>query len=85
MKQDRRFITITCEDGTEISLTESGRTLHVDGREAIREANLEYSRLYERFKALIDSGTDDVDIEPMRVIADAFLMAQWDMVGRAAT
>ncbi|WP_375450240.1 Gfo/Idh/MocA family protein [uncultured Devosia sp.] len=85
VKQDQRFITITCEDGTELSLTDSGRTLHVDGHESIREANLEYPRLYERFKALIDSGSDDVDIEPMRVIADAFLMAQWDTVARTTS
>jgi D-galactose 1-dehydrogenase len=72
---DSREIEIEGDDGTVLRLTNSGRHLHVDGRPAVTEDNLEYSRLYAHFRQLIDQNASDVDAEPLRLIADAFLVA----------
>lgn len=40
----------------------------------------EYPGLYARFAALIDSGTSDVDTDPLRLVADAFLRGRRNAV-----
>jgi predicted dehydrogenase len=75
-KVDRREIEIECRDGMLLHLTNSGRHLHVDGQPVIEEENFEYPRLYTHFRRLIEGGASEVDFEPLRVVADAFLLAR---------
>lgn len=54
-------------------------TLHKGGAElrlpdqVHADEDREYGAIYARFAELIDSGTSDIDIAPLRLVADAFL------------
>lgn len=63
-------------DGGTLKLSKGGSELFIDGvrRETAPEA--EYRGLYERFSDLIASGRSDVDIAPLRHVADAFLRGE---------
>ena len=73
---DSREIEIEREDGAVLRLTNSARHLHVDEKPVVAEENLEYPRMYAHFRRLIDQNASDVDAEPLRLIADAFLVAR---------
>ncbi|MEI4471286.1 Gfo/Idh/MocA family oxidoreductase [Frigidibacter sp. MR17.24] len=63
-------------DGPEIVLRDGGATLVVDGAPRITAEDHEYRRLYARFAALIAAGESEVDLAPLQLVADAFLMAE---------
>lgn len=63
-------------DGPEILLRMGGAELHVAGEKIIAAADEEYRRLYARFAELIATGTSDVDLSPLQLVADAFLLAE---------
>ena len=48
----------------------------MDGVRLIAETNQEYERLYAHFGSLIEQRTSDVDIEPLRLTTDAFMIAR---------
>ena len=67
-------IEVATADGV-LLLSEGGKRLSL-GREAVSlAAEREYPALYERFRWLIDHGEQDVDVRPLRLVADAFLLA----------
>lgn len=74
--QDCRELRIECADGSALLLSQSGRALEVDGIRLIAETNQEYERLYAHFGSLIEQRTSDVDIEPLRLTTDAFMIAR---------
>ncbi|RWR31240.1 Gfo/Idh/MocA family oxidoreductase [Sinirhodobacter populi] len=63
-------------DGPEILLRHGGATLFVGGTERIAAADEEYRRLYARFAELIAAGGSDVDLAPLQLVADAFLLGE---------
>ncbi|MEI4488464.1 Gfo/Idh/MocA family oxidoreductase [Frigidibacter sp. MR17.14] len=63
-------------DGPEILLRNGGATLLVGGEERLTAEDHEYRRLYARFAALIAAGQSEVDLAPLQLVADAFLMAE---------
>jgi D-galactose 1-dehydrogenase len=63
-------------DTGRLLLTQSGAIMHVDGNTVIDAVNHEYPRLYAQFEALARERRTDVDIAPLRLVADAFLMGQ---------
>lgn len=63
-------------DGDEVVLGQGGARLTVDGDEIAVGPNAEYPSLYERFAALIAAGASDVDLSPMRHVADAFTLGR---------
>jgi hypothetical protein len=66
--------TITIEaDGLKLELLEGGARLIVDGEERQVPSSSEYAGIYARFVDLIDERRSWVDIEPLRLTADAFL------------
>ncbi len=69
-------IRVEAEGGRTIDLTDGGERLQVDGREAALNAGGEYPSLYERFAELIEAGDSEVDLEPLRIVADAFLVGE---------
>lgn len=73
-------LEIGTEDGTDLSLREGGSSLYVNQQLLIGGGNTEYRQIYEQFARLIQRGLSEVDREPLRVVADAFLIAQrrWD-------
>lgn len=54
-------------------LSHGGNTLTVDGAGQPTEKEQEYPRLYSRFADLVRAGRSDVDLAPLRLVADAFL------------
>jgi L-arabinose 1-dehydrogenase len=59
-----------------LSISEGGKRLAIAGEPVELGAEREYSELYERFHWLITHGTDDVDVRPLRLVADAFLLGR---------
>jgi predicted dehydrogenase len=69
-------ITVETDNGT-LRLSEGGKCLFLDGIEqALGEHAGEYPRLYTRFGALIRAGESDVDLRPLQLVADAFLVSR---------
>ncbi|KEP70118.1 galactose 1-dehydrogenase [Thioclava dalianensis] len=63
-------------DGPEIALREGGARLEVDGEARISAPDQEYRALYARFEQLIARGESDVDLAPLQLVADAFLLGE---------
>jgi D-galactose 1-dehydrogenase len=70
---ERWTIRVETEDGTAVELLDGGGRLNIDG--APRQVGTlgEYPSLYARFAELIEAGESEVDREPLRLVADAFL------------
>ena len=62
-------------DGGGLALTGGGSRLEADGRTIAAEGPGEYPALYARFAELVRSRASHVDLEPLRIAADAFMAA----------
>ncbi len=67
-------------DAGEMVLAEGGAKLSVDGRLVHEQPEREYPRLYERFAEIIGTGHSDVDMAPLRHVADAFMLGRRKVV-----
>jgi len=67
------------EAGTMV-LSEGGAKLLIDGVLKMAEPEQEYPELYRRFAELIKAGKSDVDLAPLRHVADAFLLGSRKVV-----
>ncbi|TCP33381.1 Gfo/Idh/MocA family oxidoreductase [Sphingomonas sp. BK235] len=68
-------IEVETDAGT-LLLAKGGSVLTIDGAEALaHDAALhgEYPGLYRRFAEIVRAGESDVDVAPLRLVADAFL------------
>lgn len=63
-------------DTGRLALREGGAKLDIDGVEQPLPEQAEYRGVYARFAALIASGESDVDIAPLRHVADAFMSGE---------
>ena len=59
-------------------LAMGGSELTLPGEGVQRADDREYFNLYTRFADLIERGESDVDLSPLRIVADAFLLAERD-------
>lgn len=66
---------IETEGGT-LMLSAGGAKLDHDGRPLVDEAEAEYRALYRRFVELVGRRESDVDLAPLQLVADAFLLGQ---------
>ncbi len=73
---ERWTIDLTTRQGTRLALSEGGAVLQVDGGPAERTSGREYPEIYARFAALIADGESAVDVEPLRLVADALLVGE---------
>ncbi len=64
-------IEVETDAGT-LRLAEGGAVLTLPG-ESERAVDQEYAGLYARFAELVHGGANDVDADPLRLVADAFL------------
>ncbi|OAP40573.1 galactose 1-dehydrogenase [Sinorhizobium glycinis] len=60
----------------EMVLSEGGAKLAVDGKIVHDEPEQEYPMLYRRFAEIIKEGRSDVDLSPLRHVADAFMLGR---------
>jgi D-galactose 1-dehydrogenase len=68
-------IAIETDDGP-VLLSKGGAVLKVGDGPPQEAPDEEYPRLYRRFAALVADNGIDVDLEPFRLVADAFLCAR---------
>ncbi|WP_322056112.1 Gfo/Idh/MocA family oxidoreductase [Paraburkholderia sp. J63] len=68
-------IDVDTTDGL-LSIAEGGKRLAIRGEPVELDAEREYAALYERFRWLIAHGAEDVDVRPLRLVADAFLLGR---------
>ena len=60
----------------EMVLSEGGAKLSIDGKLVHEEPEQEYPMLYRRFAEIIKAGQSDVDLAPLRHVADAFMLGR---------
>jgi predicted dehydrogenase len=72
-------IAVEAEEGGML-LSEGGNRLAVDGAVLASPPEREYPTLYRHFVDLVRSGRSDVDLVPLRLVADAFLCARFEAV-----
>lgn len=63
-------------DAGEMVLSEGGAKLSIDGKPVHAEPEQEYPMLYRRFAELVKGGKSDVDLAPLRHVADAFMLGR---------
>lgn len=59
-----------------LRLSMGGSVLELPGADPVTGEDREYLRLYARFAELVAAGKSDVDIRPLQLVADAFLVAE---------
>lgn len=69
---DIRIIT----DRGEVLVRDGGAKLLIDGESRLEAPDEEYRRLYQRFEELVRAGESEVDLRPLQLVADAFLMGR---------
>lgn len=70
-------------DGGTLTLSQGGAALSIDGQAvggAEHDLHGEYPSLYRRFAAIVRAGVSDVDVSPLRLVADAFLCGRMTRV-----
>ncbi|MCX7305229.1 MAG: Gfo/Idh/MocA family oxidoreductase [Hyphomicrobiales bacterium] len=67
-------------DAGELLLSSGGAKLAISGQPVKDEAEREYPALYERFAHLVRAGKSDVDVAPLRHVADAFMLGRRNVV-----
>jgi D-galactose 1-dehydrogenase len=72
-------IAVTASDGTSLILSKGGSRLEIGGRLVAEEPAAEYEGIYRRFDELLRERRSEVDADPFRLVADAF------MIGRRVT
>jgi D-galactose 1-dehydrogenase len=77
---ERWTIRVETEGGTTIELLDGGARMTVDGAARPISDRGEYPSLYARFADLVGAGESDVDREPLRIVADAFLVGRREIV-----
>lgn len=60
----------------EMVLSEGGAKLSIDGKLVHEQPEQEYPMLYKHFAELVRAGKSDVDLAPLRHVADAFMLGR---------
>ena len=63
-------------DSFRLKLANGGSRLEIDGRLITDEPPAEYEAIYARFDELLRDGASDVDVDPFRLVADAFMIGR---------
>lgn len=63
-------------DAGQLALRRLGTGLEIDGRGVAVGPPQEYARVYDRFAELVRARAIDVDLAPLKLVADAFLMGR---------
>ena len=73
-------ITIHTAEGVEVRLENGGSLLSIDGERQAFDSPGEYPDIYARFVELIDERRSEVDVAPLRLVADCLLVGSRNMV-----
>ena len=77
---ERWTIRVETDEGRTVELLDGGARLILDGEPQPVEGPGEYPSLYARFVELIRTRCSEVDREPLRIVADAFLNGRRELV-----
>jgi D-galactose 1-dehydrogenase len=66
--------------GGQLKLSDGGARLWINGEEQPLDKEAEYPSLYRQFAALVKAGRSDVDVAPLRHVADAFMLGRRKVV-----
>jgi len=69
-------IEVETVSGSRLNLAHGGSRLEIDGRLVVEEKPAEDEGIYERFDALLRQGRSEVDADPFRLVADAFMIGR---------
>ena len=69
-------IAIERADGVELRLEKGGAELFVNGERQACEGVGEYPSIYTRFVDLIDNRQSEMDLAPLRLVADCLLVGR---------
>ena len=69
-------ITVRTGEGTEVRLEQGGSRLSIDGSDVSDQGVGEYPDIYRHFVGLIDERGSDVDVAPLRLVADCLLVGR---------
>jgi D-galactose 1-dehydrogenase len=69
-------IDVETSDGLVLKLAQGGSRLDVGGKLVFEEKPAEYAGIYRRFDELLREGRSEVDAEPFRLVADAFMVGR---------
>jgi predicted dehydrogenase len=69
-------IEVQTGDGMRLKLSEGGSRLEIDGEGRASEGAGEYPDLYAQFVDLIDARRSHVDVAPLRLVSDTFLLGR---------
>lgn len=72
-------ILVETDEGR-MTLSRGGRVMAVDGKVVADAPDEEYRELYRHFVKLAATGASDVDLAPLRLVADAFLLGKRNLV-----
>jgi D-galactose 1-dehydrogenase len=72
-------IEVRCAEGC-LRLTHGGAQLLIDDVPQTLATTGEYPLLYRHFAQLIEAGRSDTDLQPLRLVADAFLLGERETV-----
>jgi predicted dehydrogenase len=78
-------ITIRTTDGLEVRLEGGGSKLSIDGEPRESGGIGEYPDIYHRFVELVDERRSQVDVMPMRLVADCLLVGRRHIVEAVTT
>ena len=67
-------------DQGRMQLSHGGRRMSIDGKAVAEAPDEEYRELYRHFVKLAVTGASDVDLAPLRLVADAFLLGKRTIV-----
>ena len=73
-------IRVMTADGTEVLLEDGGAKLSIDGSPQAVGDTGEYPDIYRRFVDLLDQRRSDVDVRPLRLVADCLLVGTRESV-----
>jgi predicted dehydrogenase len=77
---ERWTIRVETEDGTVVELLDGGARMVLNGEAQPAAGPGEYPSLYARFAELVRTRQSEVDREPLRIVADAFLVGRRERV-----
>ncbi len=69
-------IRVETEAGDAVELRDGGARLLIGGDEQPLGKHGEYPSIYDRFAGLVERGESEVDREPLRIVADAFMVGR---------
>jgi D-galactose 1-dehydrogenase len=73
-------IRVETKSGGVVELRDGGARLLIDGVEQRLAERGEYPSIYDRFAELVADNASEVDSEPLRIVADAFLVGHRERV-----